>query len=201
MAADTQVNVYKPAAGEPPDRFTVAATALANHAIPSPPAARRAGNGIVVQAPSALASLLVRAPDRVNIVVNDTGGSVNVTDISGNADIHTTNGDINVMVPGYAQAATMKGSLAVTVGATQWPGTLHFFDGDGDMEIYIAATAKFRVHMHTDDGTLFTDFGLRGTSQGTSETIDGIINGGTTQNVDIEAKRGTIRLLRLAPQA
>ena len=201
LVSKADLNAYKPAVGDPSDRFTVSASVQSNHAQPPAPVIRRAGNGITISAPDALGQLLVRVPDRVNLIVDSKNGAVNVTDVSGNVDVNATKGDVRIMVAGYAQASTEDGHLSVTSGATEWPGTLKYYNGNGDTEIYIPAIAKFHVRMHTDDGTLFTDFGLRGTSQGTSETIDGTVNGGGSQNVDIEAKRGTIRLLRLAPQA
>ncbi len=199
MVSNADVNAYKPAAGEPSDRFTVAATAPSSE--PPAPKIRRAGNGIVITAPDPLAQLLIRVPDRVNLVVDSKSGAVNVTDVTGNVDVSAGKGDVRVMVPGYAQASTQNGHLAVTFGATNWPGTLKFYNGNGDIEVYIPEIAKFHVRMHTDNGTLFSDFGLKGTSEGTAETIDGPVNGGGVQGVDIEAKHGTIRLLRLAPQA
>ncbi len=198
---NADVNAYKPAVGEPSTRFTVAATALSNQAPPASPTVSRAGTGIMVNAPNPLAQLLVRVPDRVNIVVVSKKGAVNVTDVTGNVTVLAGGGDVHVMVPGYAQGSTKAGHLAVTFGASEWPGTLKFSNGNGDIEVYIPEIAKFHVHMHTDDGTLFSDFGLKGTSQGASETIDANVNGGGSHGVDIEAKRGTIRLLRLAPQA
>jgi hypothetical protein len=67
--------------------------------------------------------------------------------------------------------------------------------------VWINENAAFDVHLHTDRGTLFTDFDLRGTSQGGSETIDGRVNGGGSHGIDIETSAGQIRLLRLHPQA
>ncbi len=195
------LNAYKPAVGEPATRFTVAATALPNQAAPASPVVTRAGTGIIVSAPNPLSQLLVRVPDRVDLVVVSKKGAVNVTDVTGNVTVSAGTGDVHVMVPGYAQAATQAGHLAVTFGASEWPGVLKFSNGNGDIEVYIPEIAKFHVHLHTDDGTLFSDFGLKGTSNGSSETIDGNVNGGGSHGVDIEAKRGTIRLLRLAPQA
>lgn len=198
---DAAVEVYRPAAGDPPQRFTISATSLANGPIPPPPSVHRNGNGIAVSAPDPLDRLLVRVPEGVDIVVRDGRGNISVTGISGNADVATTSGDVQVMISGYAQAATGAGHLSVTFGATQWPGVLKFTNGNGDVEVYVPETTKFHVHLHTDDGTLFTDFGLRGSAQGVAETIDAPVNGGGTQSIDIEAKHGTIRLLRLAPQA
>ena len=80
-------------------------------------------------------------------------------------------------------------------------GTLSFSSQHGDVELWISTKASFTVRLHTDNGTLFTDFGLQGTSSGTSETIDGSVNGGGPQRIDVETKAGAIRLLRLQPQA
>ncbi len=201
VATNAAINVYKPVNGEPSSGFTIEAFAPKGTAIPPAPTIRRAGNGILIEAHDPLDQLLVRVPDRVDLTVDSKTGSVNVTDVTGNVDVSATKGDVHVMVPGYAQASTVDGHVSVTFGATQWPGTLKFSSGNGDVEVYIAETAKFHVRMHTDDGTLFTDFGLKGSARGTSETIEGNINGGSSQNVDIESKRGTVRLLRLAPQA
>ncbi|MEO9264137.1 MAG: DUF4097 family beta strand repeat-containing protein [Candidatus Baltobacteraceae bacterium] len=198
---DASVEVYGPAAGQSPRQFTIAATSVASGAQPPAPGVRRAGNGIVVTAPDVLDRLLVRAPDGVNVNVRNGRGNVSVTSITGNADVRTASGDIRIMIPGYARAATGAGHLSVTLGATQWPGVLQFANGNGDIELYIPETAKFHVRLHTDDGTLFTDFGLRGTALGNAETIDAPVNGGGTDGIDVEAKHGTIRLLRLSPQA
>jgi hypothetical protein len=200
-AKSTAINAYKPAVGETSDRFTIQPTATSKGTPPPIPTSLHAPNGIVVVAPYDLKSLLVRVPDRVNLVVNNKNGDVAVTDISGSVTVTDGTGNVQIMVPGYAQAQTGKGRLSVTMGSTDWPGTLRFVDGNGDMEVWINATAQFNVHMHTDDGTIFTDFGLRGTSNGNAETIDGPVNGGGPRRVDIENHHGAIRLLQLRPQA
>lgn len=194
------INAYQPVAGQHPDVFTIAATAL-SHATPPPaPKLRATPLGVVVRAPGDFDSLLVRVPDRVNLVVESRRGNVNVTDISGNARVVAVQGDVNLKLPGYGQAAVGDGALSVTMGTTQWPGTLHFSTLRGDIEVWISAKAAFAVHLHTDDGVLFTDFGLRGSSRGSSETIDGTVNGNSAHGVAIETARGNIRLLRLQPQ-
>jgi len=201
VAKNATVNVYKPAVGDPPDRYTIATSIDKKLAPPPPPHIRHAGKGIVVDAPDPLYSLLVRLPDKVNLIVQTTIGNINVTDVTGNVDVNAGTGNVKVMVAGYAQATAQTGNVEVTIGTTTWPGTLHFATGTGDVTIYVPEIAKFHVHMHTDNGTLFTDFGLRGTSSGTSETIDANVNGGSPYGIDIESHAGVVRLLRLAPQA
>jgi hypothetical protein len=194
------VNAYQPVTGQRRNVFTLSATALPKGTPPPAPRLRVAPLGLTVNAPGPLASLLVRVPDGVNLVVDSQRGDVNVTDINGNARIVALQGNVNAMLPGYAQAAVGRGNLSVTMGSTDWPGTLHFSTQHGDIELRVSARAAFDVHLHTDDGTLFTDFALRGSSRGRAETIDGRINGGGAHGIDVEAATGTIRLLRLQPQ-
>jgi putative adhesin len=194
-----RVDAYQPVRGQRPDLFTISATALPK-TTPPPPRLHAAPLGVVVRATGALASLLVRVPDGVNLLVESQRGDVNVTDITGNARVVAQHGNVDIKVPGYAQATVGDGNLSVMMGAASWPGTLAFSTRRGDVELWIVGRAAFSVHLHTDDGTLFTDFGLRGVSSGRAETIDGSVNGGTAQRIDVETATGSIRLLRLQPQ-
>lgn len=193
------LDAYHPAAGDPPNRFTVSATARKREAQPAAPQVRSSGGGISVTA-GLLGEMLVRVPNGVNLVVNSTDGNVNVTDITGNADIVVGKGDVDVMLPGYAQAHAGSGSLSVRMGSVDWPGTLRFTTGRGDVDVWIRDKASFHAHLHTANGTIFTDFNLRGTSQGRAETVDGDVNGGGPHGVDVETNAGEVRLLQLHPQ-
>lgn len=194
------VNAYQPVAGQRHDLFTISATALPRTTPPPVPQLHAAPLGLVVRAKGTFSSLLVRVPDRVNLVVESAQGDVNVTDIAGNVRAVARHGNVDIKVPGYAQAVAGNGNLSVMMGAASWPGTLAFSTLHGDVELWVVARAAFNVHLHTGNGTLFTDFGLRGVSSGTSETIDGSVNGGSGQRIDVEAATGSIRLLRLQPQ-
>ncbi len=193
------VNAYAPRIGAPSDRFTVEAFAQGS-SMPAAPKIRSIPHGIEVDAP-ALGSLLVRVPEGVELVVVSAGGDVNVTDITGRARVSLVSGTATMMLPGYGEASVARtGTIDVKIGAQSWPGTLRFFNARGDVDLSIEETAAFHVRLHTDDGTIFTDFNLRGTSRGRSETIDGSVNGGARSSIDVECRRGAIRLLRLAPQ-
>ena len=71
---------------------------------------------------------------------------------------------------------------------------------DGDVNVFVPEVAKFHVILHTDDGVLYSDFPLQGTSNGSNETIDKDVNGGGGTLV-IRTHHGATRVLRLAPQA
>ncbi len=194
------VNAYQPLVNGPRDLYTISATALPKATTPPAPSVQAVPGGLVVTTSGTLRALLVRVPDGVNLDIESNRGNVNVTDITGNVRVVAHVGNVDVKVPGYAQVAADDGNVSVMMGATQWPGTLHFSSRRGDVEVWIGAKAAFWVHLHTDDGVLFTDFGLRGTSKGVAETIDGSVNGGSDQRIDVETTAGAIRLLRLEPQ-
>ncbi len=200
VVSNANVNVYKPAQGQASDQYTVSATALQGTNPPAP-AIAHAGNGVVVRSTDPLYGMLVRLPERVNLVVQSAKGNINVTDVDGGVDVRSGQGNVRIMVAGVAQAQTNSGNIDVTIGATQWSGTLKFAANAGDVTVYVPEIAKFHVRLHTDNGTIFTDFGLRGTSVGNNETIDAPVNGGGNYGVDIESRHGTVRLLRLTPQA
>lgn len=194
------VNAYQPRSDQRRDLFTIAATALPKGTPPPPPRLRPSPLGVVARAHGNLGSLLVRVPDGVNLVVESRSGDVNVTDITGNVRVVAQRGNVDLKLAGYGQAAVGRGNLSVMMGSTDWPGTLHFSTQRGDVELWISAKAAFRVHLHTGDGVIFTDFGLRGTSNGGAETIDDSVGGPSEQRVDVDASFGAIRLLRLQPQ-
>lgn len=193
------LDAYHPASGDPANRFTISATARKREPQPAAPQLRSSNGGVTVSA-GPLAELLVRVPEGVNLVVNARDGNVNVTDITGNADIIVGKGDVDAMLPGYAQAHAGSGDVSVRMGSEDWPGTLRFSTGRGNVDVWIRDRASFHVHLHTSNGTIFTDFNLRGSSQGRSETIDGNVNGGGSHGVDIETSAGEVRLLQLHPQ-
>lgn len=199
-SAGSQIDVYKPAVGQTPSTYTVIESAVPG----SYPATRDltiAPRSAKLDVAPFYNQVLVRVPDRVALSIHATKGTINVTDISGPSVVSTGDGEVKIMVPGYAQASSGSGNVTVFMGATQWPGTLHFATTKGDAEVWINATAQFHIRMHTARGTIFTDFPVTGTSNGESETIDSIVGGGhPKQSIDIEVADGGIRLLQLKPQ-
>ena len=115
--------------------------------------------------------------------------------------MHAAKGNVQIILPGYVEARVGTGRLSATMGAMQWPGTLHFSTESGDIEVWVNENAKFHMRMHTDNGTLFSDFDLRGTLRRQRRNDRHRVNGGGAQSIDIESKAGAIRLLKLHPEA
>ncbi|MBV8726569.1 MAG: DUF4097 family beta strand repeat protein [Candidatus Eremiobacteraeota bacterium] len=152
------------------------------------------------QGPEPNVDYTVRVPKQARASLFTANGSIHVTDVSGPVDARVRSGDIKIQIPSYADASTQNGNVTVMFGDPQWPGTLHFSSDHGDVEVWVPATADASVYLHTDHGTIFTDFNLRGSSKGSAETIVGTIGQGGSRKVDVRVSNGSIRMLKLTPQ-
>lgn len=203
---DGEIDAYAPKIGQPKDTYTIEAFGAKGSA---PTLLRRTGGTIVVRPAEtldgsargrAVVRYLVRAPAGVTLHLSTERGRINVANAKGTVDARTRRGDIKIMVSGYANARADAGNVSVTFGSTDWPGTLHFSTDTGNVTIWVNATVSAHVHLHTDRGTIFTDFPLRGTSKGSNETIDGWIGGPANRGIDVEVHDGSIRMLQLKRQ-
>lgn len=190
------IDAYAPARGQAANQYTVAAygPSSANVTIAVRPplvVARARANGT---------RFLVRSPANCALDLAAARGNINVADVGGVVNAHTDSGDIKMLIPLYGNASTGRGNISVIYASTDWPGTLRFSTLRGNVELYVNEHAKAVVHLHTDNGTVFSDFDLRGTSSGTSETINAGINGGGPRSIEVHVRTGSIRLMQLKPQ-
>jgi DUF4097 and DUF4098 domain-containing protein YvlB len=157
-----------------------------------------------VDARQSRVDLLLRGPKDSSFNLTASNGTINVADFDGVVTAQTGNGDIKMLLPQYGQAHAGAGNVSVIFASTTWRGTLHFSSEKGDVELYVNENAAARVRLYTRNGTIFTDFPLKGSARGRSESIDGTINGGppakTSRAIDVFVRDGSIRLLQLKPQ-
>ncbi|PZR57351.1 MAG: hypothetical protein DLM50_06445 [Candidatus Meridianibacter frigidus] len=213
MNSNGNVEAYPPAFGQARDQYTVTETTTqpdvqtrirwnAKKKVLTVCPERRAAPQTAACPPSAdvRADYIVRVPHGVRAIIETSHGTLHVSDIDGSIEAVNQEGDIKIQVPGYAQASTGSGNISATFGDAQWPGTLAFSAVRGNVEVYVPAQARAHVRLHTGRGTIFTDFELRGTSNGNSETIAAPINGGGARSIVVHVLDGDIRLLKLTPQ-
>jgi hypothetical protein len=191
------VNAYAPAHGQPQNQYTISAYEPAGAAHS---AVRVSPLLVTATARAPGVRFLVRGPEGAAMDLATNRGNINVADFEGVVNAHTDRGDIKMLIPLYGNASIGTGNMSVIFAATNWPGTLHFTNESGNIELYVNENAKLHVRLHTGDGNVFSDFNLRGVSTGNSETIDTFINGGGPRSIDVEVKRGSIRLMQLKPQ-
>lgn len=190
------VNAYAPARNQPPNEYTVAQYGGGPKAVDL-----KVGRLLVTaQSLRPGVQFLIRAPKGGTLDLNTNQGAINVADFEGVVNAHSDRGDVKMLIPQYGNVSVGTGNISVIFASTDWPGTLNFSAVNGNVELYVNQYAKAHVRLHTADGTVFSDFPLRGTSAGTSETIDSSINGGGPRSIDVEVQHGGIRLMQLKPQ-
>jgi len=197
------ISAYAPERGQPSSQYSIEGYG---------PNARRdtgirtQGRRITVSTAGLGTDILLRGSKGAVLDLYASGGNINVADFDGIVNAQTRQGDIKMLLPQYGNARAGTGNVSVIFASTTWPGTLHFSADKGDVELYVNETAAARVHLRTLHGTVFTDFPLKGSASGASETIDGSINGPSTgsgqvkRGIDVFVRDGSIRLLRLKPQ-
>lgn len=191
------VSLYAPARGQPPSAFTLDASGAE---VQRDVAVRRSGNRIAIATRGLGSDLLIRGPKATVVNVTAASGTINAADFEGVVNATTGRGDIKMLLPQYGNANAGTGNVSVIFASTTWPGTLHFSAARGDVELYVNQTAAARIHLRALNGTIFTDFPLKGRAHGASEEIEGAINGGAKRAIDVLARDGSIRLLQLKPQ-
>jgi hypothetical protein len=191
------IDAYAPERGEPANEYTVAAYAGGNDPLTK---LTKHPLLITVQATAPGVRYLIRGSKDGSMDLSTGQGSIMVADYEGVVNAHVDRGNIKMLIPQYGSASIGTGNISVIFASTDWPGTLHFDAQNGNVELYVNETASARVHLHTGNGNVFSDFPIKGTSRGNSETIDSTINGGGPRSIDVEVKTGSIRLMQLKPQ-
>lgn len=192
------IGAYAPERGQPSNTYTIEAYEPGNAT--GGVTIRKQGLLITAQSNIPAVRYLVRGPKGGAMDLTTHAGNIMVADFEGVVNAHDDKGDVKMLIPEYGNASVGTGNVSVIFASTDWPGTLHFSTVHGNIELYVNENAKARLRLHTDNGNVFSDFPLKGTSQGQSETIDSVINGGGPRSIDVEVKTGSIRLMQLKPQ-
>jgi hypothetical protein len=192
------IDAYAPERGQPSDEYTVAA-----YGPPESVKIAKAHLLVTAQALTPGVNFLLRGPKGGSMDLSTQQGDIHVGDFEGIVNAHTGRGNIAMLIPQYGSASIGTGNMSVIFASTDWPGKLAFTIGDGNVELYVNEHAQANIRMHTDNGTIFTDFPpatLKGTSHGSNETLQGTLNGGGPRSIDVEVHNGIIRVLQLKPQ-
>ncbi len=191
------ISAYAPERGQPSSQYTIEGYGPYAR---GDTGVRTQGRRITIWTAGFGTDILVRGSKGAVLDLYAARGNINVADFDGIVNAQTRQGDIKMLLPQYGNARAGTGNVSVIFASTTWPGMLHLSAGKGDVELYVNETAAARVHLRALHGTVFTDFPLKGSAAGTSETIDGSINGGARRGIDIFVRDGSIRLLQLKPQ-
>ena len=135
----------------------------------------------------------VKVPRGVRLDAATVNGDIHVTEIAGDAVLHTVNGGIDVVAGGIVRAETVNGDINARMGQAAWTGTLEFKTVNGSVSLTAPASLSTEIDAQTVNGSVDSDFPI--TVQGRMERrhLRGTIGAGG-RNLEIETVNGGIEL-------
>jgi DUF4097 and DUF4098 domain-containing protein YvlB len=112
--------------------------------------------------------------------VNNTNGSIRVSDVTGNHELDTTNGKIVVeRCAGSLEASTTNGSIEAELTKVNKGQPLRFETTNGRIEVDLPKELALDVDASTTNGAIHTDLPIE-TTRVSRNSLRGTINGGGT---------------------
>ena len=135
----------------------------------------------------------VKVPRGVRLDAATVNGDLRVTEIAGDAELHTVNGGIDVVAGGIVRAETVNGDIEARMGQAAWTGSLVFKTVNGSVSLTAPASLSTEIDAETVNGSVDSDFPI--TVQGRMERrhLRGTIGGGG-RSLEIETVNGGIEL-------
>lgn len=119
-------------------------------------------------------------PRTMNVEVENTNGSIRMSDVTGIHELDTTNGKIEVVrCAGALAAGTTNGSIHAELASVTAGQPLRFETTNGRIEVELPKTLAVDVDASTVNGSIDTDLPVAATSLGRN-SLRGKINGGGT---------------------
>lgn len=138
----------------------------------------------------------VKVPRGVELDAETVNGDVRATALTGDADLHTVNGGIDVTTSGTVEAETVNGDIDARIGRTDWTGRLKFETVNGSISLTAPADLSTDVSASTVNGSVDSDFPITVRGRMERRSLRGTIASGgrslelTTVNGGIELKKG-----------
>ena len=138
----------------------------------------------------------VKVPRGVKLDAGTVNGEIRATSLTGDAELHTVNGSIDVTAAGIVEAETVNGSIEAKIGRGDWTGALKFETVNGDLTLTAPEGLSTDVEASTVNGSVDSDFPITVRGRMERRHLRGTIgNGGrslelTTVNGGIELRKG-----------
>lgn len=138
----------------------------------------------------------VKVPRGVRFDAGTVNGDIRATSLTGDADLSTVNGGIDVTTSGVVEAHTVNGDIDARIGRADWTGKLEFQTVNGGINLTAPGALSTEVEASTVNGSVDSDFPI--TMQGRMQRrhLRGTIGSGgrslelTTVNGGIELRKG-----------
>jgi DUF4097 and DUF4098 domain-containing protein YvlB len=137
----------------------------------------------------------VRVPAGVRFTGKTVNGQVEAENLSADVEARTVNGNVNVTTTGLARAATVNGSITVSMGRADWTDELEFKTVNGGIDLSMPASLSAQVQVKTVNGDISTDFPMTVTGTVSKRRLNGTIGSGG-RDLRLETVNGSVQLRR-----
>jgi DUF4097 and DUF4098 domain-containing protein YvlB len=138
---------------------------------------------------------VVRVPAGVNLIARTVNGDVEAFGLEGEVKAHTVNGGIDVTTSVLAQATTVNGSITVSMGRSDWEGTLDFTTVNGSVTLEFPGDLDCDVSVSTVNGHISSDYPLTVHGRFSPRQVRGTIGDGGRQLV-VKTVNGSVQIRR-----
>jgi hypothetical protein len=140
----------------------------------------------------------VRVPAGVRLVARTVNGAIKADGLQGPVEATTVNGSVRVGTTSYASAATVNGSVVVSMGDARWTEPLSFETVNGEIRITLPSKVDADVRAETMNGSIDSDFPVTVNGRFSRRRLQGTIGKGG-RRLDLQTVNGDI-VLRSAAQ-
>ena len=139
----------------------------------------------------------VKVPRGVRLDAATVNGDVRADGLTGDADLHTVNGGIDVTTSGVVEAETVNGDVDAKIGRSDWTGGLKFETVNGSISLTAPADLGTDIEASTVNGSVDSDFPITVRGRMERTHLRGTIGSGgrslelTTVNGGIQLRKGT----------
>jgi hypothetical protein len=136
----------------------------------------------------------VRVPRGVRFKANTVMGDIRVSGLDARVSAGSVSGDVRIATSDIANASTVSGSVEVSMGRTDWEGTLSFSTVSGDIDVQFGADLNAEVSYNTVSGNLDSEWPIA-MSRGGARSLRGTVGKGgrkltlTTVSGDVDLRR------------
>jgi len=138
---------------------------------------------------------IVMIPAGVDFVGITVNGDVEALGLDGDVKVHTVNGGIDVSTTGLAEAATVNGSITVSMDQANWDGTLDFTTVNGSVTLEMPADLDCDVSISTVNGHIASDYPLTVTGKFSPRHVKATIGAGGRDLV-VKTVNGSVNIRR-----
>jgi len=135
----------------------------------------------------------VRVPVGVTFEGSTVNGDVRATDLPGDADLATVNGDVDVSAAGTARGTTVNGSVTARLGRGDWKGNLKFTTVNGGITVTLPSGTGTEIEASTVNGSIDSDFPITVQGRMSPRSMRGRIGDGGRM-LNLSTVNGSIRI-------